>query len=362
MGDWTSSSEVPMNGSTVEIALREGRVHKEFADNPVLVRLRRGAHVESQHRGAWVLVDSAGAVLDGAGEWDFPVFARSSVKSFQALPLLETGAGERFAYSEAELALALASHNAEEQHTSRVRALLERLGLDSCALQCGPQPPGDPAARRALAERGEEPTALHNNCSGKHAGFLALALHLGGGPERYLDPRSESQRLVRKAVLEITGTPTDELGDAIDGCGAPTFRLPLTRIATGFARIANPSGLPPERRRACEAMLRAVEHHPELIAGRHQRICTELARLSGGRLFPKIGGEAVYGVGVRGLDRGLAIKMDGGSARGLHALLVRLLERFELLDADGIRSLETWRARTLMNWGGLPVGSTEVLA
>lgn len=351
-----------MNGTKIEAAPREERVQKEFADNPVLVRLRRGAHVESQHRGAWVLVDSGGGVLDGAGEWDFPVFARSSVKSFQALPLLETGAAERFGYSEAELALALASHNAEEQHTTRVRELLTRLGLTPAALQCGPQPPSDPTARRALAARGEEPTSLHNNCSGKHAGFLALALHLGVDPARYLDPASESQRLVRRAVMELTGTPAAELTDAVDGCSAPTFRMPLTRIATGFARIANPAGLSPARRRACEAMVRAATHHPELLGGRHQRICTELARIGDGRLFPKIGGEAVYGVGLVGKDRALAIKMDGGSTRGLHALLVRLLERFDFLSANELAGLETWRARTLTNWAGIEVGATEVLA
>lgn len=351
-----------MSVTRIEAEPREERVQREFADNPVLVRLRRGGRVESQHRGAWVWVDSAGTVLEGAGEWDFPVFARSSVKAFQALPLLETGAAERFGLDEAELALALASHNAEEQHTSRVRDLLGRLGLSVAALRCGPQPPGDPEARRALAERGEEPSALHNNCSGKHAGFLALALHLGVDPARYLDPESPGQRLVRQALLELTGTAPAELSTAVDGCSAPTFRLPLARLAVGFARLANPSGLAPGRRRACEAMLRAVERHPELIAGRYQRICTEIARLGGGRLFPKIGGEAVYGLGVRGMDRGLAIKMDGGSQRGLHALLVRLLERFELLPPEGIAALEGWRARTLTNWAGLEVGSTEVLA
>ncbi len=351
-----------MNGIRIEAAPREERVQKEFADNPVLVRLRRGSYVESQHRGAWVLVDSSGSVVDGAGEWEFPVFARSSIKSFQALPLLETGAAERFGYTEAELALALASHNAEEQHTTRVRALLERLGLDVRALRCGPQPPGDPEARRELARQGAEPTPLHNNCSGKHAGFLALALHLGVDPARYLDPASEGQRLVRRAVADLTGAGEGQLTDAIDGCSAPTFRLPLVRLATGFARLANPAGLEPARRRACEQMLRAVEHHPELIAGRHQRICTEIARASGGRLFPKIGGEAVYGIGVRGADLGLAIKMDGGATRGLHALLVRLLERFELLPKGQLAELAHWQERTLTNWAGLEVGSTEVLA
>lgn len=163
-------------------------------------------------------------------------------------------------------------------------------------------------------------------------------------------------------MQDLSGCAEGELTQAIDGCSAPTFRLPLVRLATGFARLANPAGLEPARRRACEQMLRAVARHPELIAGRHQRICTELARLGGGKLFPKIGGEAVYGLGVRGRDLGLAIKMDGGATRGLHALLVRLLERFEFLPKGQLADLARWQERTLTNWAGLEVGSTEVLA
>ena len=334
----------------------------EYPDHPVLVRVRRGEHVESQHRGSWVLVDDAGTVLDGDGDVEFPVFARSSVKSLQALPLLETGAAERFGYTEAELALALASHNAEPIHTEAVAALLARLGLGEDDLQCGPQPPGDPETRARRLVAGLPPRRIDNNCSGKHAGFLALALHLGVPVERYLDPESEGQRLVRAAVLETSGTREDELYVAVDGCSAPTFRLPLARLATAFARVANPDGLPPARRRACEAMHRAVDRHPELIAGNHGRICTDLARVGRGRLFPKIGGEAVYGIGIRGARRGLAVKIDDGNTRGLHALVVRLLERFEFLDRDALLALERWRERTVRNWAGLPVGATEVLA
>ena len=331
-----------------------------YPDNPVLLRVWRGDRVESQHRGAWVLVDSGGRVIDGAGAFAAPFFARSTLKSLQALPLLETGAADHFGYSDSDLALALASHNAEACHTDGVRAILERLGLGVDALQCGPQKPSDPEVRAELARRGESPTALHNNCSGKHAGFLALAAHLGVPLERYIDPESEGQVLVRRAVVEMTGVPAEDLHVAVDGCSAPTFRLPLTGLATAFARVANPEGLAPERRAACEKMLAAVAAHPILIAGRHERICSGLARVGGGKLFPKIGGEAVYAVGIRGADRALAIKVDDGSTRGLHATIVALLARFGFLSETEALELAAWSAGPIRNWAGLEVGRLEV--
>lgn len=332
-----------------------------FPANPPLVRLWRGDGVESQHRGAWCLVDSHGNIVDAAGDCAAPYYARSSVKCLQALPLLESGAADAQAYGTEELALALASHDAEEIHTTRVAALLARMGLSHADLRCGAQPPGSAETRARLKDAGETPCALHNNCSGKHAGFLALALHLGVPKESYLDPDSRGQRLVRDAVVDMSGIDEDELSTAIDGCSAPTFRLPLSGLATAFARVANPGRLAPARRSACERMLDAVALHPELIAGTKKRICTDIARATKGRLFPKIGGEAVYALGVRGRDLALALKIDDGDNRALHALLVALLERFELADAGELAQLEAWRERVLRNWAGLAVGRTEVL-
>jgi len=333
----------------------------DYPDNPVLARVWRGGRVESQHRGAWVVVDSAGHVVDGAGAHDAAVYARSSIKSFQALPLCESGAADRFELSPAELALAVSSHNGEPDHTERVAALLERVGLGVTDLACGPHAPSDPETRVALAVRSEAPSALHNNCSGKHAGFLALAVHLNDDTSAYLDPDGPTQTLVRAAIAELTDAAPDELGRAIDGCSAPTYRLSLRSLAQGIARVANPAGLAAGRRAACERLTAAAAAHPELIAGRHKRLCTDLARVSRGRLFPKIGAEAVYVIGVRDADRGLAVKIDDGSRRGLHAVVVALIERFGWLGADELRELERWRERPMKNWAGLEVGAVEAV-
>jgi L-asparaginase II len=236
------------------------------------------------------------------------------------------------------------------------------MGLSVADLQCGAQAPGDPETAWRMRETGEEPSALHNNCSGKHAGFLALARHLDVPIADYIESRSASQRLVEKAVVDMCGMRHEDLYVAIDGCSAPTFRMPLSALATAFARVTNPEGLPPLRRAACQRMTSAVAQFPHLIAGHHQRICTDIARVTRGRIFPKIGGEAVYALGVRGMDRALAIKIDDGNYRGFHALIVDLLRRFEFATREECAALEAWEEKRLKNWAGVEVGRTQVIA
>ena len=330
-------------------------------DNPVLARRTRGGQVESQHRGAWVVVDSLGEVLDGDGDKREPVFARSATKSMQALPLLESGAAEHFGVSVRELALAISSHNAEPCHTEPIAALLGRLGLSVADLGCGPASPGDPEARRQLFASGAPPSPLHHNCSGKHTGFLALALHLGDDPADYLDPESAGQLAVRAAMCELCNLREEDFSVAIDGCSAPTYRLPLNRLATGIARVTNPGDLEPERREACERITAAAATHPELIAGHHKRLCTDLARVTKGRLFPKVGAEAVYVVGEVGADRAYALKVDDGSSAAMNQIVVEHLFRLGWLSRNEHDELEAWHDKRLFNAAGREVGTREVL-
>jgi L-asparaginase II len=350
-----------MNRPAAAAALSRETWLEPWPDQPVLARLWRGRHVESQHRGAWVLVDASGAVVDGQGDWNHPVFPRSATKSMQALPLIESGAAERFGFRDDEVALALASHHAEEIHVRRVREMLSRMGLSPEHLKCGAQTPIDRDARRELLVADRAPTAVHNNCSGKHCGFLALALHLGVDPARYLEPSSASQRLVRDAVADLTDAREGELSVAIDGCSAPTFHLPLVRLATGIARVANPDALPAVRRAACERVTSAAARFPELVGASRQSLCSDLLRVSGGRLFPKIGTEAVYVVGVRGGDRGLAVKIDDGAYRAMNALVIELLGRFGFLGRDEAAKLGEWAAGPVENLAGTEVGRLEIL-
>lgn len=332
-----------------------------YPENPVVVRVLRAGVVESVHRGAWCLVDPSGEVLAGAGDLLHPIFARSSVKSFQALPLFESGAAERFQFSDPEVALAIASHSGEPCHTETVRLTLERLGLGVRHLRCGIHAPTDALARAELRARHEAPSALHNNCSGKHAGFLALAQHLGDAPEDYLELGSRGQVLVRAALSELTGVPERELVPGLDGCSAPTYRLPLRALATAFARLSNPAELAPARRAHAERLTRVAGAHPALVGGSKERIDTDLLRASGGRLFAKIGAEAVHALGVVGGGRGLALKIDDGGERALHALVLGLLEALQLVTPAELAALGPWRERTLRNFAGLAVGRIEAV-
>jgi L-asparaginase II len=333
----------------------------DYPENPILVRVLRGERVESVHRGAWALVDVEGGLLEGRGATDFPIFARSSTKALQALPLIESGAADQLCFTTEELALALASHFGEDCHTRVVAGLLGRLGLGPQDLRCGSHRPLSHDVSFDLRRQGHEPSTLHNNCSGKHAGFLALAQYLGEPTASYIDPESRSQRLIRETVLDMTGCSEEELSIAVDGCSAPTFRLSLERLARGFARFANPHGLEPDRRAACERLAEAAAAHPELIGSTRNQICSAIARVTQGRLFPKIGAEAVYVIGERGGDRALAIKMDDGNKRGLHALILHLLRRFSLANEQELAELSTWDAGPLKNYAGLEVGRMEVL-
>jgi len=332
-----------------------------YPDNPVVGRVWRGGAVESVHRGSWVVADAAGDVLAGAGDHGHAYYARSTVKALQALPLLESGAAERFDLTDRELALALASHNGEARHTEVVAGLLARLGLGVEALRCGAQVPGDPTVREELRRTGARPSALHNNCSGKHAGFLALALHLGVDPADYLDPSSEGQRQVLRAVAGMCGVEPERVALATDGCSAPTFALPLARLAGAFARLCAPDGLEPRRAACCRRMTDVVARFPELVAGEHKRLCTDLSRATAGRLFPKIGAEAVYVVGDRASGRALALKLDDGLWRGLHPVLLGLLEREGFATAAELEPLAGWRDPVRTNHAGLEVGRFEVV-
>ena len=231
------------------------QVTPSYPDQPVLVRAHRGEHVESVHRGSWVLVDGAGAVVAGAGDYQAPIFTRSAIKCLQALPLIESGAAQRFGLDSQALALAISSHNGEDVHVRVTESMLGAAGYSQADLLCGPQLPGDPAARMRWLESGAKASPMHNNCSGKHAGFLILARHLGVAAERYLDPEADTQRAVRAAVAETTGLAPADLPFAIDGCSAPTWRLLLSALATAFARVATAGRMSAQRDAACAAWI-----------------------------------------------------------------------------------------------------------
>jgi L-asparaginase II len=325
---------------------------------PVAVLVRRGDRVESVHRVAYAVADARGTVLHHEGDIDRPVFPRSAVKPLQALALVESGAAERFAVSERELALACASHGGESMHTDLVAAWLKRLGLDPSALECGAHAPThEPTARGLIAQR-RAPSALHNNCSGKHAGMLTLALHLGVPTAGYSRPDHPVQQRVGTIMAAMAGVtlPTP----AIDGCGIPTYPLPLANLAVAMARLADPGPDPddaPGRAAACQRIRAAMSGHPLLVAGT-ERACS-LIMTAAPNVLVKTGAEGVYVAVLPDRRLGLALKVADGASRASVVALLALLTRLGALDPAASPTLGPLAAPKIRNHAGTLVGRIE---
>lgn len=299
--------------------------------NPVLVEVLRGAVVESAHRGAISVFDGDGTPAWEIGDTARPVFPRSAVKAIQALPLVESGAADAYGFGDRELALACASHSGEPAHVDLARSMLARAGLDETALECGWHWPSNHEAIVALARAGRSPNALHNNCSGKHAGFLCTCRHLGVDHRGYVKAGHAEQEMVRDAMEAVTGAAHDTDHRGIDGCSIPTYAIPLRDLARGFARMATGSGLGSARAKAASRLLSACMAEPFLVAGTG-RADVALMQAAPGRIFVKTGAEGVYCAALPELGLGIALKCDDGAGRAAEVMVAAVLAR--LLRAD----------------------------
>lgn len=326
--------------------------------NPVLVDVLRGSLVESRHRGAVAVVDADGALILALGDVDRPVFPRSAVKALQALPLVESGAAVRFGLSAPELALACASHSGEPDHVATARAMLARAGLDVAALRCGAHPPIHQPSAAALYRAGAQPSALHNNCSGKHAGFLCLACALAADPGGYLEADHPVQREVKAAIEGVAGVVLTDDRRGIDGCSAPTWAVPLKHLALAFARFGTGRGLAPERARAAAQLRAACAAHPWHVAGTG-RFCTEIMQRLGARAFVKGGAEGVYCGALPEVGLGIAVKCDDGGTRAAEVVTAALVARFGALNDGDRATLERFVRPVIRNWNGLAVGALQ---
>jgi L-asparaginase II len=331
--------------------------------NPILVDVMRGRTIESAHCGALAVLDADGAVVAALGDIGRPVFARSAVKVLQALPLVASGAADSLGLSDAELALACASHNGEPVHTETAARMLARAGLDAASLECGTHWPYLDTAARALAAHGREPNALHNNCSGKHAGFLCLACAMhGGGPglrqyaRGYVQPDHPVMREVTAALQAVTGHDLENTPRGIDGCSIPTFAVPLHRLALAFARIGTGVGLGAGHAAAAGRLRAAVANAPFMVAGTG-RFDTRVMERLGARVFCKVGAEGVYGAALPDQGLGVAIKIDdGNNARAAEVVMAAMIEAFVALDDDDAMFMRSLSEPTLKNWNGIEVG------
>ena len=293
-----------------------------------LVEVVRGEMVESVHRGHAVICDGSGAVIEAWGAPETVIYPRSSCKMMQALPLLESGAGADL--SDRQVALACASHQGAAIHTEAVARWLAEMDMGEADLRCGAHVPYSKEAEADLIRAGEAPCQLHNNCSGKHAGFLTLNRHLGGGAD-YVEPDHPVQLAVRRAFEEVT--EMESPGYGIDGCSAPNFATRLDALAGAMGRFARAREGGGTRADAMARLTRAMGVAPEMVAG-EGRACTDLIRAMGGRGVVKTGAEAVFVAILPELDRGIALKIVDGGTRAAEALIAALLVRLGALDAE----------------------------
>lgn len=288
-----------------------------------IVAVRRGGLVESVHRGRICVCDTDGRVLEALGDADGYVYVRSSAKPFQALPLVLSGAAEAFGLTNEELAIACGSHNAEARHLEAVRSLLGKAGLTEDDLQNGAHPPMYAPEAERLARNGEHPREIHGNCSGKHAGMLAVCAHEGWETATYRSPEHPLQQWILGLISEVCGVERDAVIVGGDGCGAPAFAMPLKGLATGFARLATGDGLSNDLAGAALRLRDAMTRYPFLIAGT-ERLDTELMEATD--LVTKMGAEGVIGVGS--LDGwGMALKISDGAVRAVRPATVAALAR-----------------------------------
>lgn len=319
-----------------------------------MIELWRGGMLESVHHGHAVIF-GPGGVEAAWGDADAVIFPRSSCKMIQALPLIESGAADAAGLTPRQLALACASHNGAAIHTQAVADWLAALDMGEADLRCGTHLPRDPEALKAITCTGDAACQLHNNCSGKHAGFLTLNRHLKGGPE-YVELDHPVQRAAKAAFEEVTAETSPGYG--IDGCSAPNFACTVTGLARSMAAFAsaNPDG--DRRQQAMARLTTAMATHPEMVAG-EGRACTDLMRAMGGRVAVKTGAEAVFVAILPKQRRGIALKIMDGGTRASEAAIVALLVHLGALDVrDPV--VDTYLTSPHKNWRGITTGEMRL--
>lgn len=325
---------------------------------PILVEVTRGDRVESRHRGMVAIRDAEGRDVLSIGATGERVFPRSAVKLIQALPLVESGAADAYGFGPRELALACASHGGEKLHVDTAAAMLASAGRDVSALECGVHWPTAEAARRDLLRAGGRPNALHNNCSGKHAGFVCTACHLGIDPAGYVGFDHPVQSMIRDAMEDVLGVPVEASVAATDGCAIPTYALPLAAFATGFARLATGRGLSAERAGAARRLMDACFAEPFMVAG-SDRFCTTVMRLLPGRAFVKTGAEGVFCAAFPELGLGVALKCEDGATRASEAMMAAVIAALLPLEGEAAAAIGRLAGAPVATRTGVPVGAVR---
>jgi L-asparaginase II len=317
--------------------------------NPVIAEVTRGGIVESCHTGAFAVVDGAGKLIKSAGDFAAPIFPRSAIKAFQCVPVIESGAADRYGFTDEEIALACSSHNGEPDHVRVARSMLQKAGENEAHYECGAHWPYLAEAQHDLVRHGSGPLQVHNNCSGKHAGMLALSRQLGADPKDYVKIEHPVQQAVAKAIAEYCDVDVGTLTWGVDGCSVPTWAYPLSNMALGFAKLTETA--------TGKRIIAAVRKYPFMVAGTG-RFDTKLMEVLP-RAFVKTGAEGVYCGCIPHANIGIALKCDDGAGRAAETAMASLLASLEVWTAEEKAILQTFTHAALTNWRHIHVGDVH---
>ncbi len=330
-------------------------------NSEILANVIRGETVESIHRGHLIVLDGNGETVVSRGDPSTVTYFRSSAKAFQAIPFLTSGAADAFGFTEEEIALTVASHSGERRHVEIAAGMLAKTGLAESDLRCGAHRPFDEAESHRMLAAGEEPTQLHNNCSGKHASMLAFAKHIGADIATYDSPDNRIQQRILRCVSDFTEVPIDQIAIGTDGCAAPNFALPVTAMAKSFVNLLSPTRFPEPTRRACSSIVSAMLKYPELIGG-STRLDTMLMQAAPNKFISKVGADGVWLCGVLPSEKwptglGIALKIeDGDDYLSRPAVTVAVLRNLGVLLVDDLQQLSPMPVK---NRRGDQVGRVE---
>jgi L-asparaginase II len=320
-------------------------------NNPIIAEVTRGPIVESRHHGAYVVCDAKGKVLISAGDVHAPVYPRSAIKAFQCLPMIESGAADAFGFTDEEIALCCSSHSGEADHVRVAKSILAKCMVDETCYECGAHYPSSKEATYELVRHGEKANQIHNNCSGKHAGMLALAKQLGIDSKDYVKLDHPVQKAIAKTIEKLCEVDMSKAPVGVDGCSVPTWAIPLHNMALGFAKLCDETYAPYER------IIRAARNHPFMIAG-SGRFDTRVMQAVP-RLFMKFGAEGVFCGCIPHAGLGFAVKCDDGAARAVEVAMISVALKLDVWTSEERESLSGFHQETMKNWRKIEVGEVR---
>jgi L-asparaginase II len=326
--------------------------------NPVLVEVYRAGVLESFHRGVICVVNAQGEIVFSQGDTNQVCYPRSAMKLLQVIPLLVNGGLEKFKFTPEEIAVMCGSHNAEAEHLRVVNSILQKIGLEKDALNCGPQYPSSKRDANVLIKADQKPHHIHNNCSGKHAGMLATCVLMGWPVENYIDEQHPLQQRILDSCSLMYEYPKENMVTALDGCSAPIFSVPVYNQALGYKNLVSNTHLPKAVQQACKTIVEAVSAYPFMVAGTG-RYCTDMMSITAPKIIGKTGAEGIFSMAFTDQKLGVCIKIDDGKMLPQYNVAQSLIEATGLFSAHELAPLHRYAEAELTNFNKLSTGTIQ---